>query len=414
MRYSATSPPRIFTLVLLTALSVLSLNMFVPSLSNMAEDFHTDYALVNLSIAGYLAITAVLQLIMGPLSDRYGRRPVLLTGLAIFALASLGCAQASNIWVFLGFRILQGAIISGSALSQAVVRDMVPAREAASLMGYIAMAMAVAPMLGPMLGGVLDQLFGWQASFLTFTGMGVALFMLCWIDLGETNERPSETFTKQFQTYPHLFRSRRFWGYALCTAFSIGAFFAFLSGIPLVARTVLELPPAELGFYMGTISVGFFLGSFLSGRYSKRHQLTTMMIFGRVVACAGLLLGLGLFLAGMVNAISLFGATVFVGIGNGLTNPNSNAGALSVRPELAGSAAGLTGALTVGIGALLTSVMGAILTVENGVYELVGAMLFCSVVSLVAALTVLRIDRREGSNAQRDSVGRLTSRQDRS
>ena len=146
MRYSATSPPRIFTLVLLTALSVLSLNMFVPSLSNMAEDFHTDYALVNLSIAGYLAITAVLQLIMGPLSDRYGRRPVLLTGLAIFALASLGCAQASNIWVFLGFRILQGAIISGSALSQAVVRDMVPAREAASLMGYIAMAMAVAPM----------------------------------------------------------------------------------------------------------------------------------------------------------------------------------------------------------------------------------------------------------------------------
>ena len=177
---------------------------------------------------------------------------------------------------------------------------------------------------------------------------------------------------------------------------------------------MLELPPAELGFYMGTISVGFFLGSFLSGRYSKRHQLTTMMIFGRVVACAGLLLGLGLFLAGMVNAISLFGATVFVGIGNGLTNPNSNAGALSVRPELAGSAAGLTGALTVGIGALLTSVMGAILTVENGVYELVGAMLFCSVVSLVAALTVLRIDRREGSNAQRDSVGRLTSRQDRS
>ena len=180
------------TLVLLTALSVLSLNMFLPSLSNIARDFQTDYALVNLSIAGYLAITAVLQLIMGPLSDRYGRRPVILAGLAIFVLASLGCALATGIWAFLGFRIVQGAIISGAALSSAVVRDMVPAQEAASLLGYIAMAMAVAPMLGPMFGGALDELFGWRASFWSFAGLGVALLVLCWVDLGETNKAPSE------------------------------------------------------------------------------------------------------------------------------------------------------------------------------------------------------------------------------
>ena len=196
MIYSATSPPKMLTLVLLTALSVLSLNMFLPSLSNMAQDFQTDYALVNLSIAGYLAITAVLQLIMGPLSDRYGRRPVLLAGLAIFVLASLGCALATDIWIFLGFRILQGAIISGAALSSAVVRDMVPAREAASLMGYIAMAMAIAPMLGPMFGGALDQLFGWRASFWAFVGLGAAVLVLCWVDLGETNNAPSDTFAK--------------------------------------------------------------------------------------------------------------------------------------------------------------------------------------------------------------------------
>lgn len=396
MLYAAASPPRLYTLVLLTALSVLSLNMFLPSLSNMARDFQADYALVTLSIAGYLAITAVLQVIMGPLSDRHGRRPVLLAALAIFALASLGCALATDIWVFLGFRILQGAVISGWALSQAAIRDMHPAQEAASLMGYVAMAMAVAPMLGPMFGGVLDELFGWRASFLTFAGMGVALFILCWIDLGETNTCPSETFTKQFRTYPELFRSRRFWGYAMCMAFSTGAFYAFLSGVPLVARTVLDLPPAKLGFYMGTITAGFFLGSFVSGRYAKRYELTTMMIAGRIVACAGLLVGLALFLAGIVNAISLFGATVFVGIGNGLTMPSSNAGALSVRPELAGSASGLSGALTVGAGAVLSSITGAILTEEHGVYELVSMMLFCSAMALVAALTVLRIDRREG------------------
>ena len=206
MLRAASSPPRLSTLVLLTALSVLSLNMFLPSLSNIAEEFEADYALVNLSIAGYLGIMAVLQLIMGPLSDRYGRRPVLLAGTALFALASLGCALAGNIWVFLAFRILQGAIVAGNALSRAVIRDMVPAREAASLMAHVAMAMAVAPMLGPMLGGALDEIFGWRASFVVFTGLGVLVLGLCWIDLGETNRNPSETFIKQFHDYPELLR----------------------------------------------------------------------------------------------------------------------------------------------------------------------------------------------------------------
>lgn len=158
---------------------------------------------------------------------------------------------------------------------------------------------------------------------------------------------------------------------------------------------MLALSPATLGFYMGTITAGFALGSFLSGRYAKRHALTTMMICGRLVACAGLLLGLGLFLAGFVHAISLFGATVFAGIGNGLSSPSSNAGALSVRPGLAGSAAGLSGALAVGGGAALSSITGAILTEENGAYALLGMMLFSSLMALLAALTVLRIDRRE-------------------
>ena len=149
---------------------------------------------------------------MGPLSDRFGRRPVLLVGLAVFTLASLGCALATDIWVFLGFRLLQGTVISGWALSLAVIRDTVPSREAASLIGYIGMAMAVAPMLGPMFGGVLDELFGWRASFWAFVVFGAAVLCLCWVDLGETNKTPSDTFMRQFHAYPELFRSRRFWG----------------------------------------------------------------------------------------------------------------------------------------------------------------------------------------------------------
>ncbi len=124
-----------------------------------------------------------------------------------------------------------------------------------------------------------------------------------------------------------------------------------------------------------------------------------MMITGRIVACAGLMLGLTLILAGVVNVFSLFGTTVFVGLGNGLTMPSANAGALSVRPRLAGSASGLKGALTVGGGAVLTSIAVAILTEGGGPYQLLGMMLFCSVVALLAALDVLRVSRRKGREA---------------
>ena len=391
----AASPPRFFTLVLLSGLAVLSLNMFLPSLPNIAEEFKADYALVSLSIAGYLGVTAVVQPIVGPLSDRFGRRPVLLVCLSIFVLASLVCALATDIWIFLAFRVLQGAIISAYAISLAVIRDMVSEREAASLMGYVSMAMAIAPMLGPMIGGGLDELFGWRASFFAYLAMGVAVLAICWVDLGETNTSPSRTLSTQARAYPELLRSRRFWAYALCMAFSTGAFYSFLAGAPLVTETLFAMSPAVLGFYMGTITVGFMAGSYLSGRYARRYALTTMMIAGRLTACVGLTIGLVLFLAGVVHVASFFGATVFVGIGNGLTMPSANAGALSVRPDLAGSAAGLSGALTVAGGAVLTSVTGAVLSEGNAAYAVLGMMLFCAAMGLISALYVLRLDLRE-------------------
>ena len=397
MLLAAKSPPRVSTLVMLTGLSVLSLNMFLPSLSNMAADFQADYALVALSVGGYLGVTAVLMLVMGPLSDRFGRRPVLLLALTVYALASLVCALATNFWLFLGFRVLQGAVVAGWALSLAVIRDTAPPQEAASRIGYVTMAMAVAPMLGPTIGGALDELFGWRASFTLFAGLGTAALVLCWTDLGETNTAPSETFAQQVRGYPELFGSRRFWGYAVCMAFSTGSFYAFLAGAPLVAVTRLELSPAALGVGMGSITAGFMLGSFLSGRFAARHRLTTMMILGRLVAAAGLLLGLALAALGVFHAVAFFGPVMFVGLGNGLTMPSSNAGVLSVRPALAGSASGLAGALTVGGGALLTTAAGLIVTEQTGAYGLLGMMLFCTVTALLSALVVRAIDLQEES-----------------
>ncbi len=390
---AATSPPRLITLIFLTGLSTLSLNMFLPSLVNIAEDFEADYAIVSLSIAGYLAMTAVLQIIIGPLSDRFGRRPVILAAVFIFVIASLGCLLAENIWVFLVFRFLQGAIIAGSALSPAVVRDMMPAKQAASILGYIAMAMAIAPMLGPVLGGALDELFGWRSSFLAYIAIGFTVFTLAWLDLGETNKTPSESFGRQMKAYPALLGSQRFWGYALCMAFSTGAFYIFLAAAPLVTRVLFDMSAGTLGIYLGSITGGFFLGSFIAARFSKGHSLAAMMLAGRIVACTGLLVGVALLALGIVHEFTLFGATIFVGIGNGITMPSSNAGAMSVRSDLAGSASGLAGALTVGGGAILTGGSGIIVTESTGAMGLLGMMFGASFLGLLCAVWVMLLDR---------------------
>lgn len=393
---AARTPPRMITLILLASVGILTLNMFLPSLNHMAADFGVDYGLVNLSIAGYLAITAVLQVIMGPLSDRYGRRPILLMCMGLFTAASVGCFLAENFWVFLTFRMLQGAVISATALSRAAVRDMFSAQDAAGVLGTITMVMAVAPMLGPGFGGLLDQVFGWRASFAVFVLMGIGMTVLVWVDMGETNQNPSETFLKQFRTYPELLGSRRFWGYALCLAFSVGAFYSFLGGAALVSGAEFDLTTAELGLGMGSITGGFAFGNFLMSRLAKRAALSTLMIWGRVTACAGLAGGLIFLMFDVVGVYTYFGAVIFVGIGNGLTLPACTVGAMSVRPKLAGSAAGLSGALMVGGGAVMTSITGNLLTPQNGAWLLLAIMLASSFLGLLAAFFVRRIDLREG------------------
>lgn len=391
----AQTPPHLLTLILATGLSVLSLNMFLPSLAEIAEDLGAEYGLVNLSIAGYLAISAVLQILIGPMSDRYGRRPVLLVSTGVFALASVGCMLAGNVWVFLGFRMVQSAVVSGQVLSRAVIRDMHSPKEAASMLGYVSMAMALAPMLGPTLGGALDMAFGWRSSFALYTLMGLVLLVVLWADLGETNRTPSTTFGQQMRDYPKLVGSRRFWGYSLCAAFSVGGFFSFITGAPLVAAAWFDLSPAALGLGIGIITGGFMVGNFVTGKIAPRTELVTMVIWGRVSAVVGPLAGLLLFWAGLGNLWVFFGSAILVGFGNGLTLANANAGVMSVRPHLAGSASGLSGAMTVALGAVLTSATGALVAPETAPFTVLGMMLGTGILGLAAALYVRWVDLRD-------------------
>ncbi|RED13994.1 multidrug effflux MFS transporter [Pontivivens insulae] len=400
--FDPSTPPHIITLVLLAGVGALNMNIFLPSLPGMVDYFETDYAVVQLAISAYLGVTAVMQLLIGPLSDRYGRRPVMLGAMLIFLLATVGCFFAPTIEVFLAFRFLQAVIASGLVLSRAVVRDMVPPEQAASMIGYVTMGMALVPMIGPSIGGVLDAYFGWQGSVAILFAFGLAVLILAWRDMGETNHNRSSSFGAQFRSYPELARSRRFWGYAVIAACASGAFFAFLGGGPFVASAILGLSPKELGLYFALIAFGYMIGNYLSGRYAARAGINAMMMTGAVISTVGMALALVLFAVGFGTALALFGSILLVGVGNGLTLPSANAGLVSVRPHLAGSASGLGGALMIGGGAGLAAFTGSLLSVETGAYPLLWVMLTASAASGVGVLYVIARERkleREGLTA---------------
>ena len=220
----------------------------------MAAHFETEYGVMQLSVAVYLGFSAILQIFMGPLSDKLGRRPVILWGLGIFMAATVGCIYAPNIEVFLIFRMMQAAVATAMVLSRAAVRDMYTQNQSASMMGYVTMGMAVVPMVSPALGGVLDEWFGWQAVFWTLLGLGFVTWLLAWSDMGETALPSEKSLMAQFAEYPELLRSPRFWGYALASAFCSGAFFAYLGGAPFVGQEVFGMAPSTLGFFFGFLS----------------------------------------------------------------------------------------------------------------------------------------------------------------
>ncbi len=389
-----TTPPHIFTLILIAGVSALSMNVFLPSLPKMTVYFDTEYRLIQLSVSAYLLCNAILQIIVGPISDRYGRRPVILYGFALFALATLGCIYAQTVEVFLAFRMLQGVVVVGIVLSRAVVRDMVPQDQAASMIGYVTMGMAIVPMIGPAIGGLLDEAFGWQANFWLLFALGLATLWVCWRDMGETATERSTSFAAQFRQYPELLMSRRFWGYCLAAAFGAGAFFAYLGGAPYVGSEVYGLEPGTLGIYFGAPALGYFLGNWVSGRYSVRYGINRLIVVGTVLTSMGLAVSLTLFYAGLGSVNIFFGFMTFVGLGNGLVMPNANAGLLSVRPHLSGSASGLGGAIMIGGGAALSALAGALLKPGLGAYPLLWIMFLTSVAAVAAIVYTIRRERQ--------------------
>ncbi|NTJ42207.1 multidrug effflux MFS transporter [Agrobacterium larrymoorei] len=396
------TPPHVVTLVLVAGVAALCMNVFLPSLAAMAVHFKTDYAVMQFAVSGYLAATALLQLVIGPLSDLFGRRPVMLFSILLMIVATLICAFAPNITIFMIGRVLQAAIASGFVLARAIVRDMVPAEQAASMIGYVTMGMSVVPMVGPTFGGFLNDFAGWQSSFIFVAIAGFVVLLLAFFDLGETNDQKSASFSEQFNAWPQLLRSRRFWGYALTSTFSSGLFFSFLGGAPFVGSVIYGLSPAMLGMQFFFMASGYMLGNFISGRYASRIGIPKMMLTGNIIAFIGIVVAFMLPYFSFDSHYEFFLPLALIGVGNGVTLPSANAGMVSVQPHLAGSASGLGGALTIGGGALLSVLASSLLSAEAGTRYLLLVLLANGMVAVVTSAYAGAQERRHSERLRRE------------
>lgn len=353
--------PPIWILIAATATGPLALNIFVPSMPGLVGTFDTDYATVQLTLTLYLVTVAFAQLVYGPASDRFGRRPALLVGLAIYAGASALCALAWSIESLIAGRMLQAVGgCAGMVLGRAIVRDVYERDRAAGTLALITMAMAVAPAIAPAIGGYLDSAVGWRASFAIPALMGLVVLAGGTAQLNETNRSPipSIDVLAMLRSYGSLLRSRAFIGYAGNSACSVGAFFSFLAGAPYVMIEILDRRPEEYGFYFVLISVGYMAGNFAASRLSARLGVDRMVPIGVGVSTVGAVAGVGCVIADIVTPATVFLPMALLAVGNGLSQPNAIAGAVSVMPRIAGAASGLMGFGQMLAGATFTQIVG--------------------------------------------------------
>lgn len=325
----------------------MSTSMYLPSLPSLAVDLNADPAGVKLTMTVFLAAFAVAQLFFGPLSDRFGRRPALFLGLALYVAGTASCALAPTLETLILGRFVQGfGACSGSAIARAIVRDRYERGEAARVLAYVGMAMAVGPAVGPILGGFLQVHFGWRANFVALIAFGAAVWIAVARALPESLRVPDPDAiapSRLLRNYGLLLQSRVYWGNMLLIAFIFGGLFAYGTGLPFVLIDLLGMSPALFGTVFIFTVIGSVTGSTIASRAATRVHGDTMVAIGSTVALVGGSIMLAATLIDVVTPVTIVGSMVLFMLGFGIALPNALAGAMAPFPTMAGAASAVIG-----------------------------------------------------------------------
>lgn len=385
--------PPLAILVAISTLQPFALNVLAPATPGLARALETDYATVQLTLTIFLVTVAATQLVTGPISDRIGRRPCILAGAALFLVGCLLGAVADGIETLILARAIQAA--GGGtcfALARAVVRDTATKDESASLIGYITMAMVVSPMIAPLFGGFLEELYDWRAIFVATAILGAGVGVAAVLLLNETAPMTGgSSVMATLRGFPTLLADRVFFAYTICLAFSSAAFFGFVAGAPFVVVETMGRTADVYGAWFILNAVGYMLGNFLTGRFSQRVGTDRLILAGTALAVVSTAVATVLALTTTWTPALLFVPLTLNAVANGLSIPGATAAALSVRPDLTGTAAGLAGATQLGTGALAAFVVGDLVT--RWAPSLVLVMLICAAIGFLGARAAHRAER---------------------
>ncbi|MEF8719800.1 MAG: multidrug effflux MFS transporter [Candidatus Accumulibacter necessarius] len=379
-------------LTTLVALGPLSTDLYLPALPTLARVFATDAAGVQLTLSVFLAGFACGQIFYGPLSDRFGRRPLMLGGLALFCAGSIGCVLATSIEMLVLARFVQAlGACAGPVIGRAVVRDLWGASESARIIAYMGGAMAIAPLVGPTLGGFLTVLFGWQSNFVLLLLIGALqlVAVACMLSESNVHRDPAASNPRQMvANFARLLADRHYLGCLLSFSFSYSALFAFISASSFVLADRHGLTPQVYGLCFGVVIAGYLLGSLASGRLVRRLGSDYLLLRGAWLgAIAGVSMA-ALEFSGVRSIAAILGPMFFCTVATGLVMPNAIARALAPYPTMAGSASALMGFVQMTIAALVGIAVGHALAGGGAVLALAVA-----VCTLAAPLSYLALTR---------------------
>jgi MFS transporter, DHA1 family, multidrug resistance protein len=380
-------------LVAMTACGTLGMHVIIPALPAMAAALNMSISAAQLTITLYLIGLAVGQLAYGPISDQFGRRPVVLAGLALFTAASLVTVFSRTPSLLITARILQSlGGCAGLVLGRAAVRDGAAADKAAAQLALLTLVMSMVPAIAPAIGGFLTSWYGWRASFVLLTAIGGLTLLACLLRLPETRAPTTSSSRSLLNGYARLLRSRRFLGYAIGGACSTTAFYGFMSASPFIFERQLNQSPERIGLYYLVLMGGVALGSFSANRVAGRISMPVALRIANLIGLAG---AAAFALADITGSLSVFTvvASVFVFmIGAGMASPFALAGSVSVNPQAIGAASGLYGFVQMGYGMLCTIV--AEIWSPGSVYPVATILVGSAVLGQIAMTIAVRAEAR--------------------